>query len=229
MQSAVNNLGGGEPALDKNFEPLVSFFAEKFPKIKQRILTNCVKYSKVIENCLMNDTATILTSTDAGTRPTFEIIRGTTHFERVFKNMQRYVDANPKNVTIKYIFSKDNDSAQELRSLVDLLLRHRLNQSCFQISSDFKQEQVDVKALLSMIVLYGLLLQADFPLVYFDELIRQRVVDMSSKERSDLETELTKYSLHRTLADPKSYSDIIIWGAGHSTELLLSKSNFFAK
>ncbi|MDA9679882.1 glycosyltransferase [Gammaproteobacteria bacterium] len=225
LQSVV--WGGGEPSLGASFDSLIDLIAKESPELKQRILTNCVKYSEKVNALIENNQANILTSIDAGTKDTFQLIRGSTQFTKVFKNLSKYASSDYKNVSIKYIFTEDNYSQGEIQAFVDLIIKHDLLQCTFQISSDFTREKIDIQSAISMAMLYGLLIEANCRLVYFDELLRQRLVNGSDETDTIIKAALKNLNLAHIIADRTKSDTVIIWGAGQQTQLLLEYTNFF--
>ncbi len=220
--------GGGEPSLDKAFSPIARLVAERRPQVKQRILTNCVRHSPEIETLLAENKASLLTSVDAGTKATFQLIRGSTQFAKALGNMERYATVNPGSITIKYIFTDGNASLAEVEAFVGLMQKHHMLYCNFQISSDFKHEAITLNTATAMVVMYSLLIEAGCQLVYFDELLRQRFPKEHS-EIARLKQCLKSLSHGAALADESGYKAVIVWGAGHQTQLFLENSHFFSQ
>ena len=99
--------GGGEPVLDKGFEPTIQKIGSTIPGVRQRVITNSTIYSKAIQDLIDKDQCTVVTSIDAGTEETFKQVRKNKLFNKVFENVEKYGAKNPSNITLKYII-QDN-------------------------------------------------------------------------------------------------------------------------
>ncbi|MFC5303289.1 glycosyltransferase [Azospira restricta] len=221
--------GGGEPVVDKNFAPLIEKLVERLPNAAQRVLTNAVKHSKTVEKLLATGSATVTTSIDAGTADTFARVRGKAKLRNVLATLARYAAASSERVTVKYIFTAQNHSLDEIRDFADLIADHRLTACNFQISSDFKEEAVSPTGALSMIVLYGLLSRAGVQVIFFDDLLRYRLSDILADHEVALRSRLAALGLADTLADPADYPTVVIWGAGWQSRQLLEHASFFKR
>lgn len=219
--------GGGEPVVDKDFPVLLHKIADALPGIKQRVLTNAVKYSTAVDALLARGQATITTSIDAGSAETFTRVRGKAKLNKVLANLERYAAASAEDVTVKYIFTEGNESLAEVRGFVALVREHRLTGCNLQISGNFKYEGYPRETLLAMIVMYGLLQDAGCRLVFFDDLIRQRLSDVDDDLLAYLKDRLAELNLDHILADAAAYRSVIIWGAGWQARHLLERSHFF--
>ena len=218
--------GGGEPGIGKHFDAISTELANTYPQLKQRILTNCIKHSDTIGRLLEEDKANLLTSIDAGTKDTFIKVRKNKLFEQMWLNLKSYVGSKPHNVGLKYIFTDDNASVDEVRAFVDLVVEHELLECSVQISHDFKREHVEPSAAVSMILMYGLLTEAGCRLVYFDELLRQRLSG-SEDDHAFIMREIGALSVQDTLAAADRYERVILFGAGQNSKLLLETTHFF--
>lgn len=221
--------GGGEPLLDSHFGKMIETLKSKLPEIRQRVLTNAVAYSKTIDSLLKKDSIDITTSIDAGTEETFRLIRGKPYLKQVLRNLQKYAQSNAKRITIKYIFTEGNSSFAEIKAFVSQMKRFNLLTCNFQISSDFTIESVSIENAVLMIALHGLLNDADCRVVFADDLLRKRLEDVNPLMERYILTELSKLGLMHAVADKKSYSSVVIWGAGWQADYLLRKTSFFKK
>ena len=221
--------GGGEPVLDPTFVPLVEMIAERFPRVKQRVLSNAVKYSETIDDLLRKDRIMLLSSIDAGTKSTFEKVRGRERFADVLRNLSTYAKTAAENVCIKYIFTEDNRAEAEVRAFVERAREHGLLGCSFQISSDFKQEAVGAGTIVSAILRHALLSRSGARLVYLDELLRERMAERVSDSWDAIWAGVERLGVSDALADSTRYPRIVLWGAGRQTELLLKTSRFFSQ
>lgn len=221
--------GGGEPTLGKNFAPLLDRLVGWLPRSNHRVLTNSVQLSKTVERLLADDRIAITTSVDAGTEGIFLLVRGRPRLRRVLGNLRKYASINPQNVTVKYIFTEENCGLEEVRAFVALAQEYALMRCNFQISSDFKQEAITRDAAISMIAMYGLLTAAGAEVVFFDDLLRQRLSDIQSASDAEIREALSGIGLPGVLADPRAMPAIAIWGAGWLAKYLMEKSSFCSR
>jgi glycosyltransferase involved in cell wall biosynthesis len=219
--------GGGEPVLGSEFDRMLAAISAKLPAAQQRVLTNAVKRSTVLETLLAAQKAQIVTSIDAGTKQTFTAIRGKNRLTKVCANLRSYAQANNQRVTVKYIFTEGNESASETRSFVDVMKEWDLLGCNFQISSDFKEEHISATAARSMLLMYGLLLKAGCQTVYFDELLRHRLGSVVDINDSQLIDDLHDDVGLDFVALPSQYPKVLIWGAGQQAKYLLEGCTFF--
>lgn len=108
---------GGEPTLMKEFDWLVDLFSKNnVPEIY--VPTSAIKLSKSLCKALEKvESAAVVTSVDAGTKETFEKIKGTKFYNIVINNMKTYLKhSKEKNFVIsKYIlFTNYNDLSYEI-------------------------------------------------------------------------------------------------------------------
>ncbi len=115
MEDATVGWGGGEPTILKNFNETARLLLDT--GLNQRIFTNAVRFSEVIEEGLRQGKITITTSVDAGTRKTFEEIKGRDRFDVVWKNLARYAQTGGE-VIGKYVARKGNSSARDIKQFV---------------------------------------------------------------------------------------------------------------
>ncbi|NKI74614.1 radical SAM protein, partial [Dickeya sp. CFBP 2040] len=219
--------GGGEPTIFQGFSESFTYISDKFPLVKQRVITNATKYIKELNDAIDKDQAITVTSIDAGTREKFIEVRKNKNFDRVINNLVRYSSKNSKNVTIKYIFTDNNNDVEEVYAFVSLIAKNKLSKCNFQISYNFKKEKIDIKSATSAVLLYGLLVKEHCRYVFFDDLLRQRLSAVSSDEYASLINNLDTLGYSDIVANKEHYSEIIIWGAGAQTNLLLNSTMFF--
>ena len=219
--------GGGEPSIHKSFAPLAEELVNRLPGGSQRIITNAVTHSETIERLLREDRATITTSIDAGTDETFLLMRGRCKLREVLANLEKYASANSSNVTIKYLFTEVNSSLAEVSAFISLVQDAGLMGCNYQISTDFKQATISIDAAISAIAMHGLLIDAGCRLVYFDDLLRQRLDETHSGSEGLIKAKLSEVGLRHVLADKADYRSVAIWGAGWQAKYLLEKTSFF--
>lgn len=219
--------GGGEPVIGKNFNSMLELTVERIPYATQRVLTNSIKHNKTVQRLLAENKISVTTSVDAGTDETYAKVRGMAGLNKAMKNLQKYAEANSNQVTVKYIFTEGNYSLEEVRAFILQVHSYNLINCNFQISCDFKHETIALDAVISMIVMYGLLTDAKCRLVFFDDLLRQRLSDAHAESEHVIKLVLKELGLGHILADRAAYKSVAIWGAGWQSKYLIEKSAFF--
>ena len=220
--------GGGEPTLDPNFKEILNIVLEKIKPKYLRFFTNSVKYSNEIQKLLDIKEIYITTSIDAGTKQTYDLIRGFDRFERVFENLNRYAQISPNHVTIKYIFTSENYFEDELQQFLTKILDNNLDKCNFQISFDFTQEFISQEVMQSIIFLYSRLIDLKVPSIFIDDLIWQRI-SKTLNLNDQLLVSLDKANLSQHIASAEVYPQVIIWGTGTIADNIATKSSFFRK
>ena len=221
--------GGGEPAVGKDFNKVITKLADRLPDATQRVLTNSVKHSPTVERLLANRNIVITTSIDAGNKGTFARIRGKDRLAKVIRNLQTYSSVSPDLVTIKYIFTEGNSAFEEVRGFLDLMKDANLLGCNYQISSDFKQEEVPDDSLVNMVAMYSMLLHAGCRLVFFDDLLRHRLLGMGDEATAALIGNLEALKVEPAIALSRDYPNVAVWGAGWQAKYMFEKSTFFKK
>ncbi len=218
--------GGGEPTLDKSFEEIVNKINQSVsPKVYHRVFTNSVRYSDPLKKFIDIGLVKITTSVDAGTHETFFKVRGRKKFEDVFSNLEKYSRKFPNHVTIKYIFTDDNLSIQELDSFVDECIKHELNDCCYQISMNYKEEKVSEEYLYSIAYLFGKLTSNNIQRVFLDDHIMARLTSLDENELSRVKQFLKNHKMENAL--DIDFRNIIIYGSGQIGKEIISKSRLF--
>jgi glycosyltransferase involved in cell wall biosynthesis len=218
--------GGGEPTIGKEFKIIFNLLSEKLPAVRQRVLTNSVKFNPALSEALAAGRTQVITSIDAGTPDVFTIIRGKNRLMKVIDNLRSYSAQDPAKVTIKYIFTDGNADLDQVHNFVRLMQKYELLKCNFQISSDFKSPVISPSLLLNMIIMFGLLRKHGASCVYFDELLRHRLqAELKCEDENFLATIESEVG-EAVIADPRDYKEVIIWGAGQQAAYLLQDSNF---
>ena len=221
--------GGGEPVLLKNFKNIFKNFIEsKYPKFKDiRVYSNSIIYNNLIHEYLDQNKIILTTSTDAGTQETFEKVRGVKKgFLQIFKNLEKYNTKKSGNIIIKYILTSDNYNNDEINSFVDLIKNHHLLNCNFEISTDYKFENLDLEKSLSMVYFYNSLSAAGAKFIHFDDHVRKRLFkffkenfSIKQMEKNEMFNNLRKYF----------DKDIIVWGTGRYADEIIKNSFLFKK
>jgi glycosyltransferase involved in cell wall biosynthesis/organic radical activating enzyme len=221
--------GGGEPLLDKQFDTILNTISSKVPAVKQRVITNATRFSEPLAALMEADKAYIVTSIDAGLEDTFKQVRHYNRMDNIYKNLRAYAGRAASNVIIKYIFLPENRSIEELFAFVELIKDNQLQACNFQISFDFKEEQLPFEDLSAMVLLYSLLTQAGVRLIFFDDLILQRLQPLSQVDVSTLQQHLAEHDLPDVLCKDAVGNEVVVWGTGAQTRLLVDKCQFFSE
>lgn len=219
--------GGGEPTIEKSFDGIITEIASKID-FKQMVITNSLKHSNTLQNLIDNNQAIITTSIDSGYEESFHKIRGAKGISKVFNHLASYAYNKPENVTIKYILMSENSSKDELDNFIKLITLHQLQNCNFHISCNFNEEKIQKDLICSSIILYAMLRNIGANVVFFDELLRERIFIHSQEELEDIKKELQKFDLDFIIESPQKYQKICIWGSIQA-KLLLSKTLFFSK
>ena len=225
--------GGGEPTALKEFDKVFSSAQERFHPKTQRVFTNSLKFSPTIKQALDARKISITTSIDAGTPGTFEKIRRSVGFTKVLKHLSEYSTTSPDLVTIKYIFTKENHSPEELESFVREMERHDLLQCSFLLSTDYKIEKDIFKCLNNIMYLYFLLQDRNVGALSLDDHIFARLkkvgfstlkeAEFGNGNRQDIKAKIQQY------LDRFAGSDVILWGTGEFARRLLKNTSFRQK
>jgi sulfatase maturation enzyme AslB (radical SAM superfamily) len=101
---------GGEPAILPELGKCSELLIDN--NIFQAIYSNGVLFSDVIESALKRKMMSLTTSLDAGSRELYSKIHGNDYFERVWGNLERYVEAG--EVYAKYIMMEENSDQEEI-------------------------------------------------------------------------------------------------------------------
>ena len=222
--------GGGEPTLSKNFKEIASILSADPNLGKMRILSNSLRYSETLSQVLENKKTCLVTSIDAGTNSKFAEIRGKGDIEQVFKNLNAYSKAgqNSAKITIKYIFTEQNQESNELINFVQKVKEYKLERCFFQISCNFKTEVPSIGMILAFYELAGRLLFEKIEKVYFDDLIRDRL-RISDESAERIKNHLNNCNMfHTNIIGPASFKRIVLWGKGFQADWI-KKYTLFGK
>ena len=222
--------GGGEPTLDKSFELIINEI-EKYanPNLYHRVFTNSVRYHDTVTKFLKKGLIKIVTSIDAGTDQTFKIVRGRDKFFNVFENLSKYSKVNPHSVTVKYILTDQNLDENELENFVLNCIKYNLNNCCFQISMNYKFENLEISLLKSIAFLMGKFKAKGINKFFCDDHIAARFKKLTAKEKIIIKDYLLKKNIKNILLDDNGMENLNIFGAGDIAENLLNKSSIKEK
>ena len=221
--------GGGEPTLDKSFELIVNEI-DKYanPNIYHRVFTNSVRYHQAVTDFLKRDLIKIVTSIDAGTKEKFKQVRGRDKFYNVFENLQKYSSYNPNRITIKYILTDENLDESELKNFVENCIKYNLEMCNFQISMNYKNEDLELKYLKSITYLMGYLKKNNINKFFCDDHIAQRFKKLSVEKKEILIEYLKEKNFSDVIIGENILKNLNIYGAGDIAENLLNKSSIAA-
>jgi hypothetical protein len=214
--------GGGEPTLSPRFEPINQSLKAILKSGKIRVLSNSLKYSSNLEQQLSDNRFQLVTSIDAGTEETFQIIRGKPGLNEVMSNLVRYqkVLDDPRRLTIKYIIGSTNYSTLELQAFVEQLEGSPLLNSLFQISCDFTLDAPQEDLICALYELSLRLLKQGARFVFFDDLVRDRVRITHDLAQSVREHISRNHLDEQYLLTTDFKASIILWGIGMQAEWL---------
>lgn len=218
--------GGGEPTLDAGFAELAPLLSTYAPRVRQRVITNATKYTPALAKMMAEDRAFIVVSLDAGTETTFRAIRKFSGFERVLAHLERYNQASAHNTIIKYIALQENMAPAELSAFIQQMERHHLLTSNFQLSCDFRSENLATAEVLSLVQLYLGLQSRGARFVFVDDLVWQRLPEMTASLHQEISHSLMENGVVDGLADAGEYPVIAVWGTGAQASLMMRKSAF---
>ena len=218
--------GGGEPTVDPAFPAQARKLADGITGIKQRIISNATLYSETLSTLLREDRALMVTSIDAGNEKSFNSIRNYNNFNKVIENIKRYAEKGSHNIVLKYILLPENSSFEELSDFSKIIIQHGLSSCNFQISCNFKSNHIDIHQLASIIYLHHLLQELGVRYIFLDDLIWQRLLNISPEILLRLKEQLGNDVYSNTI-QPIPKSGVVIWGTGGQAQLMQQKSNFF--
>jgi len=218
--------GGGEPTLDKSFELIINEIDRYAnPNIYHRVFTNSVRYHNSVTEFLKKGLIKIVTSIDAGTEKTFKLVRGRDKFYNVFENLKKYSEANPHSVTIKYILTEQNLDEDELESFVLNCIKYNLKNCCYQISMNYKFENLELTLLKSIAYLMGKFKSNGIRKFFCDDHIAARFKKLTFDEKMIIKDYLIEKNITDVLLEDDNLESLNIFGAGDIAKNLLDKSS----
>lgn len=219
--------GGGEPTLSPRFDTINEYLLSRSEITKIRVLSNSLKYSNRLRSLLEDHRVQLVTSIDAGTPLLFREIRGKGDVSSVIKNLKIYHSdmKQKRRLTIKYILTPTNASSNELASFVSLVEEAGLMEAMFQVSCDFTLESASDLLVCAMYELAVRLYASGAKIVFFDDLIRDRVKLGDIKE-SLVRDHLDRNSLNLNFVNwSDSGYKILLWGRGLQARWLSNSTN----
>lgn len=108
--------GGGDVSALHDFEAISRMLSHY--GVAQQIKTSGIKYSPATEAVLSSGKGLVEISLDAGTRATYQAVKGRDMFDAVVANIHKYAAAGP--LALKYIVLEKNQSRVDLEGFVAL-------------------------------------------------------------------------------------------------------------
>jgi organic radical activating enzyme len=235
QKMVANNIriswGGGEPTIMRGFEDTVDFVTSHLNPKTQRFFSNAINFSDKIAKLLLEDKASITTSIDAGTIETFKKVRGVNQFKKVMKNVKKYFDISPNNIVIKYIFTDENSSINEIVSFVEEIRSTGLSEANFIISCNFKSQFLTGDISINIMYLQYLLLNNGAKTCVLDEHTRPRISKLTKDILNNNESLNLPNEVAEVIREIKSFknklSTVLVWGVGEYTNFILDESETF--
>lgn len=220
--------GGGEPTLSLKFNNITSNLlnCDKINKI--RVLSNSLKFSNDLYNVASNKKIRIVTSIDAGTQTQFQKIRGKGNLIQVLENLQKYNTQIPdsENLTLKYIITDDNFHSDEIQEFVKLVKKYKFENNFIQISCNFSYEKLENKIIFAIYELAARLLNNGFNFIYFDDLIRDRLI-LNNNISDEIINYLNKNNIfHENILSYHSSKYTILWGDGYQSKWIKNNTTY---
>ena len=132
--------------------------------------------NKSIHKFLDQKKIILTTSTDAGTQKTFEKVRGVKKgFLKIFENLKKYNTNKNGKIIIKYILTNENYNQAEIDAFVNLIIDYQLTNCNFEISTDYKFENLDLEKSYAIIYFYNKLKNSGCDFIHFDDHVRKRL------------------------------------------------------
>lgn len=131
--------GGGEPTILKDFDKLIDLFLEKGCK-NIRINSSGIKYSKSIERGLKLGAISLVISTDAGCRETYEKIKMVKTYKKVWENIRKYAKAQCEGnlLKVKFIlYPGVNDTYEEINKWFDEVVKNGVTAVSLSVEQDW--------------------------------------------------------------------------------------------
>ncbi len=113
--NATVDWGGGEPTIYPEFDTLLKTVTERGGTTW--IHTNGSRFPPLLASGMPTEKVRIICSVDAGFTSTYEQMKGRDYLERVWRNLEGFVDAGC-GVHVKYIVKEENCSPAELEEFV---------------------------------------------------------------------------------------------------------------
>lgn len=218
--------GGGEPTLLKNFDEIFSMVLNHFKPASNRVFSNAMIVNSTLLKYLKQGKVTMTTSIDAGTEDVFKLVRGKAGLYKVLENLRIYLENGAIGITIKYIFTNGNSSQDQVQKFINEIKSFNLTSCSFQISSDFKHEEIDDTVCLSCLEMVCKLNESGIDLLNIDDHLRPRLGAYLDKIGGPNQLP-ENLSARKYFASTAEYPRISIWGAGQYAMRMKHQCNLF--
>ena len=222
--------GGGEPTLMDDFEEIFQLFTLNLKPKNNTLFSNATKYNSLIARYLEDGKlTTLITSTDAGTKETFKKIRGVNAFDKVFNNIKKYHIAAGRGTIIKYVFTDGNSSLEEIKKFLEQINKYDLNKCHFQLSSDFKAQDLSNEQAVSIIHLYKELVKNRPNACHLDDHLRPRLSRKIKEMYNCNNTQKNEFQFIVDYLAEFQDKTFIVWGAGQIGYMMIKNSLLLEK
>lgn len=152
---------GGEPTEypNKEFEWLLDFASKRNCKIE--VLSSGINYSKVLGKFLKtySNNIKLLISPDSGTKELYKRIKQINAFDKVWKNIAKYINDSKKNhnakIYIKYIIIPNiNDSIEDVNNFIKKCEKVNCKNIVFSIDFNWLEKNKQVNIDLRNLIVY---------------------------------------------------------------------------
>lgn len=120
--NALMEFGGGEFTLHQEFDEIFRYLLDNGFR-RYKVYTSCLRYSPELEEALGYGQCEVIISADAGDRETFIKMKQADTYDRFWKNLKKYVDAQKENYTqvkTKFIIIRNmNDSEEQINLFLE--------------------------------------------------------------------------------------------------------------
>jgi wyosine [tRNA(Phe)-imidazoG37] synthetase (radical SAM superfamily) len=151
---ATFDWGGGEPAIYREFDQLLKTVSERGGTTW--VHTNGSRFPPPMAEGMPNENVRMICSVDAGFPSTYAQMKGRDYLERVWRNLERFIDAGC-SVHVKYIVKDENCASAELEEFVKRAAAIGTKQIIVDLDYDFPNPSRQV--LDGMILLRRLAIQ----------------------------------------------------------------------
>ena len=225
--------GGGEPTIANDFKKIFQYVNDNIKPYRQRFFSNAINYSDDIAKLLKSNLASLTTSIDAGSVEVFKKVRKVNQYKKVLKNLKKYYDCSAKNVVIKYILTNVNSNFDEIESFIKDIKDVGLINGNFLISTNYWNENISLEEAALIVYFQKKLSDEGATTVVLDEHVRPKIskigkILFQNLNKISLIPPNAKAILEELKAKQSQPKEIIVWGIGEYTDLLLDNSITFS-
>lgn len=135
-QNVSFDVGGGEPSLSKGLIDIVQFCIDN--KYKMHINSNCANYVETFAQGVNEGIIDLTLTPDAGSRDVYKSIKGADYFEKVWKNIEKYMKSCQAGVKVKFILQEGN--IQDIVNMVDMCVNTKVREVILNLDLNIKKE-----------------------------------------------------------------------------------------